>query len=68
MYTLPICFLVAGILFLTLHVRFFLLQYKRGRVNQPLMVLSYINYIGLMSSISVIILSIIDIFIISQQL
>lgn len=67
MYTLPICLLVVGILCLLTHIRFFLIRYRK-RIDQPLMILDYVNYGGLISSMNIIILSIVYIFIINQQL
>lgn len=68
MYTLPICLLVVGILFLITHIRFFLIQYKNEDTNQLSGILHYVNYVGLISSVSVIVLSTFYLFNLNQQL
>ncbi|HGF8211419.1 hypothetical protein [Enterococcus faecium] len=66
MYTLPICLLVIGLLLLILQVRYFLIFYERKTTTASL--LKYMNYLGLVSSLGVAVLSIVYLFILNSQL
>lgn len=72
MYVLPICLLIMAVVFLMIQIRYFLIHYKQASEVEPsklnVYIYIYINYCGLISSLSVAVLSIIYVFILNNQL
>lgn len=70
MYVLPICLLIMAVVFLMIQISYFLIHYKQASEVEPskLNVYIYIYYCGLISSLSVAVLSIIYVFILNNQL
>ena len=68
MYSLPICLLVVGILLLIVNSLLFFNDYKATLTNSMKKSRLYVNGIVLLSSVGVIVLSTVYIFMINNQL